>query len=108
MVSPEPIPEMPSSVSTRTRVASKCRRGWGLYSYAARTTESRLVHLAVPSLRRLVAGLGETAHLCVLREGRVLTLWTEAPAHGFRAEGWEGVPVEVSRTSAGRVLVSDW
>lgn len=84
------------------------RLGWRLYSYAARTTESRLVHVAVPSLRRLVAGLGETAHLCVLREARVLTLWTEAPAHGFRAHGWEGVPVEVPWTSAGRVLVSDW
>lgn len=38
----------------------------------------------------------------------MLTLWTEAPAHGFRASGWEGVPVDVPATSAGRVLVSDW
>lgn len=92
----------------RDPVTAAYRLGWRLYSYAARTTESRLVHLAVPALRRLVAGLGETAHLCVLREGRVLTLWTEAPAHGFRAQGWEGVPVDVPKTSAGRILVSDW
>ncbi len=84
------------------------RLGWRLYSYAARTSESRLVHLAAPALRRLVAGLQETTHLCVLREGRVLTLWTEAPSHGFRASGWEGVPVDVPATSAGRVLISDW
>lgn len=84
------------------------RLGWRLYSYAARTAESRLVHLAAPALRRLVAGLQETTHLCVLREARVLTLWTEAPGHGFRAGSWEGVPVEVPTTSAGRVLISDW
>src|SRR3954454_10220131 len=41
------------------------RLGWRLYSYAAGTTEYRQVHLAVPALRRLVVGLGETAHLCV-------------------------------------------
>ena len=34
MVSPEPYPVTPSSVSTRTRVASKARRGTG--SQAAR------------------------------------------------------------------------
>jgi DNA-binding IclR family transcriptional regulator len=84
------------------------RLGWRLYSYAARTSEARLVHVAVPALRRLVAGLQETTHLCVLREARVLTLWTEAPAHGFRAGGWEGVQVAVPFTSAGRVLISDW
>src|SRR3954470_21494133 len=97
------------------------RLGWRLYSYASRTSESRLVHLAAPALRRLaaglaaapalrrlVAGLQETTHLCVLREGRVLTLWTEAPAHGFRASSWEGIPVDVPATSAGRVLIGDW
>ena len=84
------------------------RLGWRLYSYAARSTESRLVHLAAPALRRLVASLQETTHLCVLRGARVLTLWTESPAHAFRALSWEGVPVDVPATSAGRVLISDW
>jgi hypothetical protein len=32
MVSPEPYPVMPASVSTRTRVASKCRRGTGSHA----------------------------------------------------------------------------
>jgi DNA-binding IclR family transcriptional regulator len=94
-------------VERDTRTATY-RLGWRLYSYAARTAESRLVHLAGPAMRRLVVGLGETTHLCVLREFRVLTLWTEAPPHGFRSAGWEGVPVDVPHTSAGQVLVSDW
>jgi DNA-binding IclR family transcriptional regulator len=92
----------------RDAETSAYRLGWRLYSYAARTAESRLVHLAAPALRRLVAALQETTHLCVLRGARVLTLWTESPAHAYRAMSWEGVPVEVPATSAGRVLISDW
>src|ERR1700759_1514461 len=34
MVSPEPTPLTPSSVSTVTSVASKCRRGWGSHAAA--------------------------------------------------------------------------
>ncbi len=92
----------------RDPTTANYRLGWRLYSYAARTAESRMVHLAGPAMRRLVGGLDETTHLCVLREFRVLTLWTEAPPHGFRSSGWEGVPVDVPGTSAGQVLVSDW
>ncbi|MEV5411205.1 IclR family transcriptional regulator [Thermopolyspora sp. NPDC052614] len=84
------------------------RLGWRLYAMAARTAEARLTHVAAPYLRRLVASLNETAHLCVLRGSGVLTLLSVAPSHAFRALGWEGVTVPAPLTSAGRVLVSDW
>jgi len=84
------------------------RPGWRLYAMAARTAEARLTHVAAQYLRRLVASLNETAHLCVLRGSGVLTLLSVAPSHAFRALGWEGVTVPAPLTSAGRVLVSDW
>jgi DNA-binding IclR family transcriptional regulator len=84
------------------------RPGWRLYAMAARTAEARLTHVAAPYLRRLVASLDETTHLCVLRGAGVLTLLSVSPSHAFRALGWEGVTVPVPLTSAGRVLVSDW
>jgi DNA-binding IclR family transcriptional regulator len=83
------------------------RLGWRLFAMAARTAEARLVEVAAPHLRRLVAQIHETVHLCVLRGGGVLTLVSEAPRHAFRGLGWEGVSVPAPRTSAGRVLVSD-
>lgn len=83
------------------------RLGWRLFALAARTAESRLVEVSAPHLRRLVAQIHETVHLCVLRGGGVLTLLSEAPRHAFRGLGWEGVSVPAPRTSAGRVLVSD-
>ena len=84
------------------------RFGWRIYAFAARTLESRLVVTAAPYLRRLVAALNETTHLCVLRGSAVLTLLSVSPSHAFRALGWEGVSVPAPLTSAGRVLVSDW
>lgn len=86
----------------------KYRLGWRLYAFASRTTEARLAHVAAPYLRRLVAGLNETTHLCVLRGSAVLTLLSVSPSHAFRGLGWEGVTVPVPMTSAGRVLISDW
>ncbi|WP_240943152.1 IclR family transcriptional regulator [Planosporangium thailandense] len=84
------------------------RLGWRVYALAARTVEAHLVRAAVPYLRRLVAVLNETTHLCVLRGSAVLTLLSVSPSHAFRALGWEGVSVPAPLTSAGRVLVSDW
>jgi DNA-binding IclR family transcriptional regulator len=84
------------------------RLGWRLYALAARTNDARLVAVAGPYLRRLVAQIHETVHLCVLRGGDVLTLLSESPTHAFRGVGWEGISVAVPATSAGRVLISDW
>src|SRR4051794_8700319 len=78
------------------------RLGWRLYSYASRTSESRLVHLAAPALRRLVAGLQETTHLCVLREGRGLPPWAQAPTPRLPAAAWGGGPGGGASPPAGR------
>ncbi|HEX5540337.1 MAG TPA: IclR family transcriptional regulator [Micromonospora sp.] len=82
--------------------------GWRLYALAAVTREAHLVRAAAPHLRRLVAQVHETAHLCVLRGDGVLTALSESPQHAFRSLGWEGVGVPAPQTAAGRVLISDW
>ncbi|WP_245975852.1 IclR family transcriptional regulator [Amycolatopsis palatopharyngis] len=84
------------------------RLGWRLFALAARTLESRLVTIATPYLRGVVARVQETTVLCVLRGNDVLTIASETPSHAFRGVGWEGVAVPAAATSAGRVLVSDW
>lgn len=84
------------------------RIGWRFYALAARTSEARLAYVAEPFLRRLVAQLYETVHLCVLRGNGVLTLASESSPHAFRSLGWEGVMVPALQISAGRVLVCDW
>ncbi|MBO0890722.1 MAG: IclR family transcriptional regulator [Acidothermales bacterium] len=84
------------------------RLGWRLYSYAARTYEALLVHVAAPFVRRLVATLHETGHLCVHRGNQLLTLWTENAAGVVSPPTWDGVSVPVVSSSAGRVLLSDW
>ncbi len=82
--------------------------GSRLYALAARTAESHLVRESAPYLRRVVAATHETTHLCVLRGGSVLTLASELSEHAFRGLSWEGVSTAAWRTSAGRVLVSEW
>ncbi|HEX6446552.1 MAG TPA: IclR family transcriptional regulator [Streptosporangiales bacterium] len=84
------------------------RLGWRLYSYAARTYEALLAHVAAPYIRRLVATLHETGHLCVHRGNRLLTLWTENAPGVVAPPAWDGVSAPVASTSAGRVLLSDW
>src|SRR5262245_49191904 len=60
------------------------RVGWRWYALAARTGETRLASVSAPFLRRLVAQLHETVHLCVLRGNGVLTLVSESSPHAFR------------------------
>ncbi len=84
------------------------RLGWRLYALAAQTAEAHLAATATPFLQHLVARLGETVHLCVLRGAEVLTVASESPSHAFRAVGWAGFGVPAATTSAGRVLVADW
>lgn len=84
------------------------RPGWRLFSLAARTGEAELAQLGAPFLRRVVTGLNETTHLCVLRGNEVLTLCSQLALHAFRGLGWEGTVVNTYTTSAGRTLMSDW
>ncbi len=83
------------------------RLGWRLFALAARSGRPRLISLAPGVLTRLVAEIGETAHLSVLHGGQVLTLLSEAPASAISANGWSGRTVPVACTSSGRALLFD-
>lgn len=92
----------------RDRATAKYRLGFQLYAMASRTMEARLVDESGRYLRKVVNRLHETAHLCVLRGGNVLTLKSELSSSAFRGVGWEGISVAALRTSSGRALLSDW
>jgi DNA-binding IclR family transcriptional regulator len=92
----------------RDRESGKYRLGYQLYAMASRTKEAKLVEDSASYLRKVVNITHETAHLCVLRGGNVLTLKSELSTNAFRGVGWEGVSVAALRTSSGRALLSDW
>jgi IclR family transcriptional regulator, KDG regulon repressor len=94
-------------VVERDPATARYRLGWRLFALVGRTAQNRLVRCAEPRMRGLATSLGETVHLCVLRDASVLTVLSVSVAHGFRAHGWEGVGVPAPRTSAGRVLLAD-
>ena len=83
------------------------RLGSRIYALAALTAEAALVREARPQLRRIAQTTRETAHLCVLRGGNVLTLLSELSPYQFHTTGWEGVTTAAWRTPSGRVLISD-
>ena len=83
------------------------RLGWQLFALAARAGDSRLADSAPGKLRSLVGGLGEGAHLSVLRGTDVLTVLSEAPPHAVQAVNWAGRTVPAARTSAGYALLVD-
>lgn len=92
----------------RDRESGKYSLGYQLYALAAKTSEANLVKQANKFLRQVVGLTHETAHLCVLRGGNVLTLKSEMSPSAFRGVGWEGVSVAAAPTSSGRALLSDW
>ncbi|WP_434443074.1 IclR family transcriptional regulator [Lentzea sp. E54] len=84
------------------------RLGSRLYALAARTSEGALAWNARGRLKHLAQVTRETAHLCVLRGGNVLTLMSELSPNRFHTTGWEGVTTAAWRTPSGRALISDW
>ncbi|WP_378144647.1 IclR family transcriptional regulator [Cnuibacter sp. UC19_7] len=84
------------------------RLGHRLFALAAMTMESRMIGESRFRLRRIAQNARETAHLCVLRGGNVLTIASELSPHEFRTTGWEGITTAAWRTPSGRVLLSDW
>lgn len=84
------------------------RIGPRVFALAARSIEANLVTTARPILRRLTQTTKETSHLCVLREGNVLTLASELSPHEVRTTGWQGVTTAAWRTPSGRALLSEW
>jgi len=83
------------------------RLGWRLFGLAALAGDTPLLHAAEPELRRLVADLGESAHLSVRRGGEVLTLASESPTAAIHAPGVVGGLTPLVTTSAGRALAID-
>lgn len=81
--------------------------GWRLFRFAAMTAEARLIRSARPVMLELVAAIGETAHLCVLRGTASVTLHSEIPHHGFRGLAWVGVQAPAHTLTAGRVLLAE-
>ena len=88
---------------------SKTRRyslGPRLYSMAMRTKEAHLAMLSESRLFELVAQTQETAHLNVLRGGRVLTTKTVVAAQALRRAGWDGILSAAGSTASGRVMLA--
>ena len=97
-----------SGLAARDARTGRYSVGPRLFALAARSSEAQLVASGRPVLRGLVRATHETAHLCVLAHGNVLTLASELSPHELRSAGWEGTVTAAWRTSSGRVLVSDW
>lgn len=93
---------------SRDATTLRYRIGPRVFALAARSIETALVTDARPFLRRLTQATQETSHLCVLREGNVLTLASELSPHEVRTTGWQGVTTAAWRTPSGRALLSDW
>ena len=83
------------------------RVGPRVFAYAALVSERRLLRTAPPVLERLVAALGERAHLSVLDGAAVLTLLSQSPPHAVQAAGWAGRSVPAYCSAAGRALLAD-
>lgn len=81
--------------------------GWRLFALGARAGDQRLVEAARHALPRLVATVGETAHVSVLRGPEVLTLLSEQAPHAVASVGWVGRVIPAYCTSSGRALLLD-
>lgn len=83
------------------------RLGWALFGLAARAGDTRLVTAGEAVVRELAQGLGERAHLSVLRGTEVLTVCSHSPPHAIQAAGWVGRTVPAYCTSSGYALLLD-
>jgi len=91
----------------RNRDALTYRLGWRIYALAQRAGQPRFLEEAAPALARLVASLGERAHLSVLQGNVVLTLLSDSPGRAVEAVGWVGRTTPAYCTSAGEALLLD-
>jgi DNA-binding IclR family transcriptional regulator len=62
--------------------------------------------VSYPHLVRLAAASCETANLCVLDAGQVLTLAEVLGTHPIKLSGWVGVRLPLHATAAGKVLLA--
>ena len=96
-----------SGLVSRDDTSRRFGLGWRLFHFAAMTAEARLTARAQPVMRELVASLGETVHLCVIRGTACVTVHSEIPRHGFRGLAWVGVEAPAHTLTAGRVLLAE-
>lgn len=80
--------------------------GHRFYSLSMRTREAHLGLQSENRLSELVAQVQETAHLNVLRGGRVLTVRTIVAADAVRRSGWDGVMTNAGITASGRAMLA--
>ena len=80
--------------------------GHRFYLLSMRTREAHLALQAESRLSELVAQTQETAHLNVLRGGRVLTIKTIVAADAVRRSGWDGVLSNAGITASGRAMLA--
>lgn len=80
--------------------------GHRFYSLSMRTREAHLALQSETRLAELVAQVQETAHLNVLRGGRVLTIKTIVAADAVRRSGWDGVMTNAGLTASGRAMLA--
>ena len=80
--------------------------GHRFYSLSMRTREAHLALQAESRLAELVAQVQETAHLNVLRGGRVLTIKTVVAADAIRRSGWDGILSNAGITASGRAMLA--
>jgi DNA-binding IclR family transcriptional regulator len=97
-----------AGLAARDPASQRYRVGSRVFALAARSAEAQLVQSGQPVLRGLVSATHETAHLCVLMHGNVLTLASEVSPYEIRSAGWQGVTTAAWRSSSGWVLLSDW
>lgn len=90
----------------RDEVTLKYNLGSRLYLMAMRTKEARLASMSEFRLRELVAQTQESAHLDVLRGGRVLTIKTISAAKELTREGWNGFVAPAGISASGRAFLA--
>lgn len=83
------------------------RLGWRIFTMAANAGQPRLLAVAPPVLRRMVAVLKERVHLTVLTPDGALTVLSESPMRAVQATGWVGRVTPLHTTSSGRALLID-
>lgn len=92
----------------RDLATRKYSLGHRFYSLAMRTKEAHLALLSETRLLELVAQTQETAHLNVIRGGRVLTIKTIVAANAIRRSGWDGLILAAGKTASGRALLATY
>ncbi|CAN5370718.1 IclR family transcriptional regulator [soil metagenome] len=91
----------------RDHATRRYQPGWRLFALGARAGDQRLIDTARNVLPGLVASLGETAHVSVLRGTDVLTVLSEQAPHAVATVGWVGRVIPAYCTSSGRALLLD-